>query len=474
MTTGVNKDGSLQDLIESVPNLVEYFYNDTASPHGRDVGSANPVPMEVTNWQEEQLAWRNTAVLFDQSHHMPELFLDGPDAFRLLNRIGINSFANFKPGIAKQFVGCSPSGHVIGDCILYYLPDGSFELISGMTLLDWVEYNAISGGYDVTIRRDHATPNNPHGRTRFRFGMDGPAAWTIFQEAVDGEAPEIAFFRIAEIKIAGCPMLAMRHGMAGHKGVELSGNYADYEKVRAAILKAGEKHGIRAGGRLAYFSSSLESGWIPYPLPAIYTDPEMLGFRQWLRGTSWEASTHIAGSFLSENIEDYYTTVWDLGYDRILKFDHDFIGRAAIEKMAAGRPRRKISLEWDPSDLERIYGSLFTQGLPFKQLSLPLVSYGFPQCDEIRTFDGRLVGLSSYAGYSGNEKKVISLGSVDADYAAPGTRLQLLWGEPDPGSAKTRVERHRQTLVTVTVADATNAATVRALKRAKLSAAVCE
>jgi glycine cleavage system aminomethyltransferase T len=422
--------------------------------------------MEVTNWQEEQHAWRNTAILFDQSHHMPELFLDGPDAFRLLNFIGINSFANFRPGMAKQFVGCSPTGYVIGDCILYYLPDGSFELISGMTLLDWVEYNAQFGGYDVKIRRDHATPNNPHGRTRFRFGMDGPAAWTIFQELVDGHAPELAFFRIAEISLAGCSALAMRHGMAGHKGVELSGSYADGEKVKAAILAAGAKHNIRAGGRLAYFSSALESGWIPYPLPAIYTDPEMISFRRWLRGKSWEASTHIAGSFLSDRIEDYYTTVWDLGYDRILKFDHEFIGRAAIERMAASQQRKKISLEWNAEDLERIYGSLFKGEEPFKQLSLPLVSYGFPQCDEVRTPGGKLVGLSSYAGYSANEKKVISLGSVDANYAVPGTKLHLVWGEP--GSKKPRVELHRQTLVRVTVADATNAETVRALKRASL------
>ena len=40
------------------------------------------VASEFTNWRDEQRAWRETAVLFDQSHHMDELIVDGPDAAR--------------------------------------------------------------------------------------------------------------------------------------------------------------------------------------------------------------------------------------------------------------------------------------------------------------------------------------------------------------------------------------------------------
>ena len=45
----------------------------------------------------------------------------------------------------------------------------------------------------------------------------------------------------------------------------------------------------------------------------------------WLSADGWEAQTQIAGSFFSSNIEDYYVTPADLGYDKILNFDHDFI-----------------------------------------------------------------------------------------------------------------------------------------------------
>jgi glycine cleavage system aminomethyltransferase T len=51
-----------------------------------------------TNWRREVLAWRETAVLYDQTHHMVNLFISGSDALRLLSDTGINSMANFPRG----------------------------------------------------------------------------------------------------------------------------------------------------------------------------------------------------------------------------------------------------------------------------------------------------------------------------------------------------------------------------------------
>jgi vanillate/3-O-methylgallate O-demethylase len=50
------------------------------------------VPAEFTNWREEQVAWRQTAALFDQSHHMTDLYVEGPDVIRLLSDLAVNSF----------------------------------------------------------------------------------------------------------------------------------------------------------------------------------------------------------------------------------------------------------------------------------------------------------------------------------------------------------------------------------------------
>src|SRR3546814_9643017 len=66
------KFGNLKERKDSVPSLVDYFYHDTLAPHASNRSGLSPVPMESSNWRDEQRAWRETVLLFDQSHHMPE------------------------------------------------------------------------------------------------------------------------------------------------------------------------------------------------------------------------------------------------------------------------------------------------------------------------------------------------------------------------------------------------------------------
>lgn len=458
---------TLQQFIDATPDLVDHFTNVTMSPHVSGRAVTVPIPAEWSNWRDEQKAWRETAVLFDQSHHMPELVLRGPDSLRLLSRIGVNSLANLEPGKAKQFVGCSPEGYMIGECILYCHSRDAFELVSGMHLQNWVQYQASVGGYDVSIERNLATADNPGGRAKFRFGLDGPNAERIFSEVVQGPAPAIPFFNTAKVRIAGCDVLALRHGMAGHKGVELSGAFEDGPKVRAALLESGARHGLRQGGTLAYFSASAESGWIGYPVPAVYTGERMRAYREWLTAGSWETRIQLGGSFRSGRIEDYYVSPWDMGYDRLIKFDHDFIGRDEIERMC-DRPRRTgVSLIWNKDDLTEIFRSMLEPGLPYKAANFPVLHYSFQQYDEVRA-DGALIGTAMRTLYTSNEKEVVSLALVGREHATPGTEVEIIWGEPDGGSRKPHVERHRQQPVRAIVVPKPFASAVQQLKAAAL------
>jgi vanillate/3-O-methylgallate O-demethylase len=455
---------SLQDLLDDTPDLVDYFYNDTLAPHAKHRADLVPVPPEFTNWRDEQRAWRETCVLFDQSHHMPELFLVGRDALRLVKTVGINSFENIAPGRVKQLIGCAHDGHVIGESIAYCHAEDNFELVSGMTLQNWVQYLAETQHYDVSVQRDLNTSDNPTGRrAKFRYQLDGPHAEKIFHEVVAGDVPEIPFFRTAPIRIGDCDVLALRHGMAGHFGVELSGAYDDGDAVRAVIIEAGAAYGLRQAGSRAYFSTLGESGWMPYPLPAIYTDDRTRGFREWLPADGWEARQQLGGSFRASRIEDYYVTPWDLGVERLLHFDHDFIGREALEQMAEGDQRTKVTLVWDKDDVTKVQRSLLQEGIPYKYLEMPMASYSFQHTDQVLDGD-RLVGVATYTGYTVNEPDVLSLAIIDASHAEPGTRVSLIWGEPDGGSRKRHVERHRQLTINATVAPAPYAQAVRRFK----------
>src|ERR1051325_12212365 len=101
---------NLEQVLQKAGNVVEMLRNSKIGAYVYPV-----VPTEYTNWRSEQAAWRESAVLFDQSHHMAELLVTGPDAFKMLNYLASNTFAGYKPGRAKQFAPCSYDGYTIGD-----------------------------------------------------------------------------------------------------------------------------------------------------------------------------------------------------------------------------------------------------------------------------------------------------------------------------------------------------------------------
>ena len=449
---------SLEQLLQTI-NPVDLLKNSKVGAYVYPV-----VPGEFSNWRDEQRAWRETCVLFDQSHHMVDLYIEGPDAIKLASDTAINSFAKFPVNRAKQYVPCSHSGHVIGDGILFHLEQNKLVFVGRAPCANWIEYNAETGGYNVSIEKDDRSPGNPKGkavnRKCYRFQIQGPKAWQVIEKLNGGPPPEIKFFNMDAIKIGGRQVRALRHGMAGAPGLEIWGPYEEREEIRETIVAAGEEFGLHQVGSRAYATNTLESGWIPSPLPAVYTDERMKGFREWLPATSYEASGSLGGSFYSKNIEDYYVNPYEIGYGPFVKFDHDFIGRDALEKMAKQPQRKKVTFAWNGDDVGKIFRSMFRPGEEhYKYIDLPLSNYASSSFDKI-VHGGKVVGASMFAGYSYNERAMLSLGIVDPDIEL-GTEVTLVWGEEKGGSGKTTVERHKQLDIRAVVSPVPYSAVVR-------------
>jgi glycine cleavage system aminomethyltransferase T len=439
---------SLADVLKSTSNVADFLRN---QPTGPNVYPG--VPAEYTNWRDEQRAWAETAILFNQSYHMADLLVEGPDALKLLTHLGINSFAGFAVNKAKQFVPVTPDGYVIGDVILFYLAENTFNLVGRAPVLNWVSYHAAAGGYDVNVELDQRWAMRSDGRRKsYRFQVQGPNALQVIAQAIGGAPPDLKFFNMTTLKIAGRDVRALRHGMAGQPGFELFGPWDEGEDVRHALISAGKDHGLRLAGGRSYSSNTLESGWIPSPLPAIYTGDALHAYRDWLPATGYEATCSIGGSFVSPNIEDYYLTPWDLGYGILAKFDHDFIGREALERKAKGPHRRKVTLALDNADVTRVISSAFTKGDRAKFMEFPSAVYSMHPFDRVVNDNGDTVGLSTWIGYSQNEGRMLTLAMVDEDYATPGTRISLVWGEENGGTRKLTVEPHVQTEIAGVVA----------------------
>ena len=451
---------SLESLLQSVGNPVDRARNSQIGPYVYP-----KVPSEFSNWRDEQHAWRETCCLFDQSHHMTDMYIKGPDALKLLSATGVNSFETFAVDKAKQFVACNYDGYVIGDAILFYLDEDLFNLVGRPSAHNWVQYHCETGDYDASIERDERSAVNPTGRKLYRYQVQGPTALEVLEKATGGALPPIKFFNLGELTIAGHKVRALHHGMSGVPGLELFGPWAEGDDVRAAIVAAGQEFGLAQVGSRVYATNTLESGWIPCPLPAIFTGDDMKAYREWLPANGYEGTGSLGGSFYSDRIEDYYLTPHELGYGSFVKFDHDFTGREALEKM--GDPKRKkVTLAWNGDDVAAAMRTMFQKDERAKYIDLPLSNYSTWPNDKILK-NGKMVGVSTFSGYSSNESSMLSLAVVDIDQSEPGTEVTLVWGEEGGGSAKPVVERHVQTEIRATVSPAPYAEVVRASYRPK-------
>lgn len=449
---------SLEDKIQRSGNVVDMLRNAPLGPY------QFPIKGEFSNWRDEQEAWRKTAVLFDQSYHMTDLYIEGRDVKRLLSDVGINSMGNFGRNIAKQLVACNADGQYIGDSVLFILEDHLVNVVNKPTLANWLTYQAKTGGYDVELRRDDRSLDNSQPRQGYRFEVQGPKAWEILERANGGPITGFKFFGMGEIKVAGRTVRALRHGMAGDAGLELFGPYQEAAEIKAALCKAGEDLGLRLAGSRTYSTVAHESGWFPAAMPAIYSSPALRPYREWLPDDGFEASSSLGGSLVSLAIEDYYLTPFELGYGHIMKFDHDFIGRAALEAMRDRPHRRKVTLKWSREDVIRIFSSLLDEGDRYKYMDMPASHYATMPYDMV-TRNGRPVGISHYPVYTSNLRSWISLAILEPDVAEPGTEVSIVWGEPDGGSRKPSVERHIQTEVRAEVHPCPIAVTAREVYR---------
>lgn len=180
--------------------------------------------------------------LFDLSFHMSDTFIEGPDATKLLSAVSANNYEKFALGQAKQFVPVSYDGNIITDGILMRTAEQGYTLTGPPASQSWVKYHGAAGGYDVALATDpDSSVRTDRDPKLFRFQVQGSLALEVVERVLGVPVPDVKFFHSAMLKIAGRPVRALRHGMAGQAGFELIGDFADYGAVKDALLAAREE-----------------------------------------------------------------------------------------------------------------------------------------------------------------------------------------------------------------------------------------
>lgn len=439
---------TLEEVLQSTENTAETFRNNDLEwqPYVfRD---------EYTNWIEEQRAVRESVAVVDQSYHMEILEIKGADAVDLLAKLAVNRFEkvrNDKPPQAINYLACNPDGYVIGDVIVFYLGENEFISVGSEWINNWIRYNAKTEDYDVETTIPYH-PFDEHDPPDFRFQIQGPHALDVMEEVVDGTLPDISFFEMDTIQINGTETYALGHGMAAMPGLEIFGPHEHHDEVLDDILTAGEQYEIRQMGTKAYKTGKIGSGWFVAAVPAIYEHEDLEGYREWLGADSMEANLSIGGSFASDDITEYYMNPIEQGKAHLIDFDHDFVGKEALEEMIDNQQRERVTLVWDSDDVVDIYASLFHEGETRKFIDLPDVAtqWSVSHYDTILK-DGDVIGLSKYPGYLYYEREMLSLATIDKEYSNPGTEVRFIWGDD---TEKRGVDRHERVEVTATVAPA--------------------
>ncbi len=445
---GARQASSLQSALERADCTLDYLRApktwDRTDPRDYTPGLIIPqIPSEFSLWEREQRAWRETVALFDQSHHMNGVHLSGPDVLPFLSGLACNALAHSTPGRAHQIVTCNPEGRLIGDGILFNLAPGEMFMCGAPFAVNWVRYNAATTDLRVTAEYEPRSPVYANGhanrRRSCRYQIQGPNAWALIEELHGGPLDDVKFFHFTELMLAGYLVHGLRHGMAGAPGLEIWAPWELRDELRAVIVEAGRKFGLVLAGSMSYLSGAAESGWIANGMPAVFSQ-SLEPYRRWLPDTEQEALFRLSGSFVSDRVEDYYLTPFDLGYDRIVHLDHEFIGRDSLAALDPEQARRPVSLIWEPDDAAKLLiDMLDPDGPRCKPLHIPSLDGDHTVAPYQTVMAGeRLTGFGHYTAYSANERVIITLATVGR-HVEVGERVVIQWGEAGGGFSDLRV-----------------------------------
>jgi vanillate/3-O-methylgallate O-demethylase len=376
---------------------------------------------EYTDWLDESMSWKETCSLGNWSFLWQHRFT-GPDAVRLISDFSVNTTQQWQIGQSKHAIHTNRDGKVIHEGVVTKFAEEDY-VVHGRGGF-WLNHQLARGDYEATCTQEDW----------FIYQIAGPNSLAVLDAVTDtASLRDTAFMRVSRVEIAGHPVWALRQGMSGEVGFELQGPREWGQEIHDLLMEAGEPFGIRRIGARVTPINHLEAS---YPtiatdyIPAIF-DPELADYLAEFRASmpSFAQPAYIAGSHDGQEISEYYRSPVELGWARNVRFDHDFLGREALE-VEKTAPRRLLrTLVWNSDDVQDVYGSLFRPGENYDYMEMPRDQRGFMWADRV-TSGGQPVGVATSRGYSYYFREMISLSTLDVAVCEIGTELTVHWGHP--------------------------------------------
>jgi len=373
---------------------------------------------EYNGWKPESLSWKDSCYIHTGLSG-PVVCIEGPDADEFVSQLCTNSLKVFPEGTMRHAVMCNEDGLIASHGILQRYDSGLYQHFAAGP---WAIVNAMDTKFNVKTWMEDC----------YLTQVAGPRSLEALQRASGDDLSDISFLRYRNTKIAGKIVEVGRIGMSGNLAYEVRGPIEDGAAVYDAIYQANREIGIQRLGWRTYLENHVEGGFPQMTWTFGTAMAHDQRFREMVGPDHFAVNCNRSGSVDPADIRARLRNPFEVNWESAVRFDHDFIGRKALEQVAEAPKRRTVTLRWNADDVVDIYASLFRSGEEYKTMELPTTPSwkdGMLEHADRVLRDGELVGVSSGNIYSYYFRESLSMGCVDEELAEPGTELIVQWGD---------------------------------------------
>jgi len=331
--------------------------------------------------EHEYNAIRNGTALLDVSP-LFKYIVSGQDAAALVDRVITRHAAALEPGQVIYTPWCDEDGKVLDDGTVSRLAEDRFRVTAAEPNLRWISRHA--SGLDVRVE--------DVSEQTAALALQGPTSAGLLRAVAEADLEGLKYFRVTTGRISGRSVGISRTGYTGDLGYELWMDRRDAGAIWDALMTAGPAFGLRPTGLLALDVARVEAG-------LLLIDVDFFSARKAL------------------TTSQFYTPA-EMGLERLVDWNKPrFVGRDALAaERAKGPNRRIVGLQIDWEDVEARY----------EAVGLPPLAQATASRVAVPVFAGsHQVGRMTSSTWSPVLKQMIGLATVDATWAATGSRLDV-------------------------------------------------
>lgn len=399
-------------------------------------------PYEFAGGKADIDGYRKSAWIGTPLSTSPIYDVYGPDAAKFLNSICVNDFTNLGMNGLRHAILCNDKGQILTDGVVIRI---SADRYRTYWLSPVIAYLTETSDMDVT--------GQDMTGTEYFIQIAGERSLEILENALEQDLHDIRFARHRPAVIDGMQVEVIRLGMSGNLAYEIHGPVSEFDAIYTRVWAAGQKFGATRLGLHNYsLHNHTEAGFpninLHYPLPWFESGEAMAQYMYAHPQASYYNLCRVLRGSVGADLQARFVTPFDIGCEKLIRFDHEFTGREALLALSENPPRTVVTLEWNGDDVGAVFATMLKPNETPAENIMPENEMEFVENLSNNCFiyradwvqhNGENIGISSGRVLSYHYNSMISLGFIDPKYAAEGTELTLIWGTPETRQMPIRV-----------------------------------